>query len=193
MLAIGTIFFGQRVTQRQVAGACLSILGVLLVLSQGDPRRLAAVRLVPGDFYMLLATAIWAWYSWLLTGGHRDAPEIRRDWAAFLLAQVAPGVLWSLLFTMGEWTLLAPAPIQWGWPLVAALAFIVAGPSLLAYRCWDLGVRRMGPNLASLFLNLTPLFAALLSAAFLNETPSLHHGLAFALIVAGIGVSTHRR
>lgn len=192
MLAIGTLFFGQRATRRQVLGALLSMLGVLLVLSHGDLRRLAEVRFVPGDIYMLVATAAWAWYSWMLSRRQDDDPAIRRDWAAFLLAQMVPGLAWSALFVAAEWTLLDPAPIQWGWPLAAALAFIVIGPSVLAYRCWDLGVQRLGPNLASIFTNLTPLFAAILSAAFLRELPQAHHAAAFGLIVAGILVSSRR-
>ncbi|TEX51387.1 MAG: hypothetical protein B7C55_05875, partial [Actinomycetales bacterium mxb001] len=42
-----------------------------------------------------------------------------------------------------------------------------------------------GPALASLFTNLTPLMAALLSAAVLDETPKAYHAAAFLLIVGG--------
>ncbi|MCB2034998.1 MAG: EamA family transporter, partial [Ottowia sp.] len=59
-------------------------------------------------------------------------------------------------------------------------------------RCWGLGVQRAGPALAGFFSNLTPLFAAVLSAAFLGEPPRLFHAVAFALIVAGIVVSSRR-
>ena len=47
--------------------------------------------------------------------------------------------------------------------------------------------------MAGFFINLTPLFAAVLSAAFLGETPHLFHGVAFALIGGGIVVSSRRR
>jgi drug/metabolite transporter (DMT)-like permease len=48
----------------------------------------------------------------------------------------------------------------------------------------------MGPNMAAFFLNLTPLFAALLSTAFLGEVPHAYHAVAFALIAGGIWVSS---
>ncbi|MDT1877713.1 EamA family transporter, partial [Acinetobacter baumannii] len=38
-------------------------------------------------------------------------------------------------------------------------------------------------------INLTPLFTALLSSAFLGEAPHLYHVLAFGMIVGGIAVS----
>jgi drug/metabolite transporter (DMT)-like permease len=51
-------------------------------------------------------------------------------------------------------------------------------------------VNRAGPTVAAFFANFIPLFTALFSAAILGEPPSLFHGVAFALIVAGIWVSS---
>jgi len=190
MLIIGALFFQAPVRRRQVLGALLSICGVLVVLSRGEWMQLLQVRLVIGDLYILIATACWSWYSWLLS--RRDEPEsIRQDWAAFLLAQVVFGLGWSGLFTAMEWGL-SEARIVWGWPLIATLAFVAAGPAVLAYRCWGLGIQQAGPTAAGFFANLTPVFAAMMSAAFIGELPHLYHGLAFALIVAGIVVSSRR-
>lgn len=190
MLLIGALGFGQRVTLRQLAGAVLSIAGVLVVLARGDWAELLEVRLVPGDLYVLLATLGWAVYSWLLVRPG-DPPAIRADWAAFLMAQVVFGLGWSGLFAAGEWAL-TDARIECGWQLAAALLFVAVGPAIIAYRCWGLGIQRAGPNVAGFFGNLTPLFAALLSAAFLRELPHLYHAVAFILIVGGIVVSSRK-
>jgi len=188
MLAVGRLAFAQRVQPRQWIGALLSIAGVLLVLSRGDWSALLAVRLVAGDLYVLLATAAWAWYSWLLGATIKPA-AIRNDWAALLMAQIVPGLVWGGLFAAGEWTFTSPPPIHWSAGVFAALAYISIGPAILAYRCWGLGVQRAGAAMAGFFSNLTPLFAALLSAAFLGELPHWYHGAAFALIVGGIVLS----
>jgi hypothetical protein len=76
--------------------------------------------------FMLLATVSWAFYSWLLVRTSEPA-SVRGDWAAFLMAQMVFGLLWSGGFAGAEWAL-APSHITWGWPLVAALAFIAIGP-----------------------------------------------------------------
>ena len=191
MLLIGRLFFGFSISRRQLLGAALSIIGVLLVLCRGQPELLLQVRLVPGDLYMLLASAAWAYYSWMLAHPTTEAPAIRADWSAFLLAQMAFGLVWSGLFAGGEWAL-DKVHISWGWPLAAALVFIAVGPALIAYRAWGAGVMRAGPAAAGFFSNLTPLFTALLSSAFLAETPRLYHMLSFALIVGGIVVSSRR-
>ncbi len=190
MLAVGALFFGVPVSRRQLAGALLSICGVVLVLCRGEWSQLLAFKLVPGDLFILLATVAWTFYSWLLARTSEPA-GVRGDWAAFLLAQVVFGLGWSALAGGTEWAL-TDAHIQWGLPLLAALAFISVGPAVLAYRWWGTGVQRAGPNAAGFFVNLTPLFAALMSAAFLGEMPHLYHGVAFALIVGGILVSSRR-
>ncbi len=190
MLVIGALFFKAPVRRMQLLGALLSISGVLVVLSRGHWAELMAVQLVVGDLCVLLATACWSFYSWLLT--RRDEPEaIRNDWAAFLLGQVVFGLGWSGLFAGLEWTF-TDAHIVWGWPLIATLAFVAVGPAVLAYRCWGLGIQQAGPAVAGFFANLTPLFAAVLSAAFLGELPHLYHVAAFSLIVGGIVVSARQ-
>lgn len=190
MLLVGALFFGAPIGRRQVAGAVLSIAGVLLVLCRGQWELLLAMRLVPGDLYMILATIAWSFYSWLLTR-KEEPPGVRADWAAFLLAQVMYGVLWSGAFAGAEWALQSPV-VAWSWPVLAALLYVAIGPAIIAFRCWGAGVQRAGPSVGAFFTNLTPLFAAIMSAAFLGETPHLYHAVAFVLIVAGIVFSARR-
>jgi drug/metabolite transporter (DMT)-like permease len=180
MLGIGALFFKTPVRPAQWLGAAFSISGVLLVLSRGDLEQLLQVQFVVGDIYILLATACWAMYSWLLT--QRDEPdEIRSNWAAFLMAQVIFGLGWAGMFTSAEWALTD-----------AHITLVAIGPAVLAYRCWGLGVQTAGPAAAGFFANLTPLFAAIMSSVFLGDMPKVYHALAFALIVSGIVVSSRR-
>jgi drug/metabolite transporter (DMT)-like permease len=190
MLGIGWLWFGQEVTHRQLIGIVLSVAGVVLVLCRGKWALVMQFRLVPGDLYMLAAAFAWALYSWLLTRS-REPADWRDNWSAFLLAQVTMGLFWSGMFAAGEWAV-TNAHIVWGWRLAAALLYVGAGPAVLAYCCWGLGVQRVGPNIAGFFSNLAPLFAALMSAAFLGERPQLYHAIAFVLIVGGIVVASRR-
>lgn len=201
MLLLGRLFYGVNISRQAALGAALSLSGVATVLARGDLGQLLAIQLVPGDAWMLGASLSWAIYSWQLAKPRPGAEPaaIKADWAAFLLAQIAMGLVWSSAMTTGEWAWLshsaAPSTalashIAWGWPLAAALLFVAIGPSLLAYRCWGAGVGRVGPTIAGFFSNLTPLFAAVLSATLLGEMPRLYHAAGFALIVGGILVSS---
>jgi drug/metabolite transporter (DMT)-like permease len=199
MLAVGALGFDQQATRRQITGAMLSLAGVVLVVSRGSWATLVQVQVVMGDIYILIATLSWAIYSWLLAQPPARLRPLSREsmqswgWAGFLLVQMLFGLLAAGAAAAGEAALTDAAPIDWrnGWVL-AALLFVAVGPSILAYRCWGLGVARGGPALAAFFANLTPLFAALLSAQLLGEPPRPYHALAFVLIVAGIAVSARR-
>lgn len=149
------------------------------------------MRLVAGDIYVLLASMAWAYYSWMLAHPTPESASLRSDCAAFLLGQIVFGLGWSVASTGAEWAL-TNAHIQWGWPLVSALAFIAVGPAVIAYGAWGAGVARAGPAVAGFFINLTPLFTALLSSAFLGESPQTFHAMAFVLIVSGIVLSSRR-
>jgi len=192
MLLIGRIFFGVSITRRQLVGAVLSMSGVALVLCRGEWEVLMQLRLVPGDLYVVLASMAWALYSWLLAHPTQESADIRADWTRFLLGQILFGLGWSGLFAAAEW-MLTPAHIDWSWTLAAALAFIAVGPAVIAYGSWGAGVARAGPAVAGFFINLTPLFTALLSSLFLGEPPRPYHALAFVLIVSGIVLSSATR
>lgn len=191
MLLIGRLFFAKPISTKQWLGAALSILGVMVVLGRGQLAVLLQVRLVPGDLYMLLASAGWSYYSWMLAHPTSEPSSIRSNWAAFLLAQIVFGLGWSSLSAGGEWAL-GLGRFSPSWSMAAALLYIAVCPALLAYRAWGAGVARAGPSVAGFFINLTPLFTALMSSVFLGETPHLYHAAAFVMIVGGIAVSSRR-
>lgn len=188
MLLIGRLFFRSVVSPRQLLGGLFSLFGVMIVLAQGDPQQLLSLRFVPGDIYMILATIAWAIYSWMLSSKpHPD--DLLQHWSYAIFAQIFYGLWWSGLFAVGEWQL-SDWQVQWSWPLVAAIVYVGVGPALIAFRCWGLAVQRVGAATAGFFVNLLPIFAALLSVLVLGESPRPYHGLAFLLVVLGIVISS---
>jgi drug/metabolite transporter (DMT)-like permease len=194
MLGIGAVFYGVRPRWADFAGAALSLAGVAVVMARGQWQHLAELHFVPGDLLMILAIVSWALYSWMLARPPASMQGEARPnwgWAEFLLLQTGFGLVWCGLATGVEITLSAE---RWHWsPAVpAVLLFVAIGPAIVAYRCWGVGVAAVGPAVAGFFGNLTPLFAALLSALLLGEAPQAYHAVAFAFIVAGIVVSSRR-
>lgn len=191
-LLVGRLFFHVRPSRRQLAGAALSLAGVAVVLSHGDAASLIRIHFLEGDLLMLAAVFGWAVYSWLLARPPAAMIGERRpdwNWAGFLLAQCLYGFLW-IIGSVGIAEAVAPTPpIAWSGGLLAAILFVAAGPSVVAYWAWGQAVARAGPAMAAIFNNLTPLFTALLAAALIGEGPMPYHGVAFFLLVAGIGLS----
>ena len=188
MLFIGAVFYKVRPTLLQMLGAVVSLVGVTVVLTRGDPTSLLSMEVVMGDLLIMLATILWAFYSWMISRPG-ESTERQWPWAEFLMAQVFIGFMWTMLFEGAE-IATGHAFIDLNYWTGALIIFVAIGPSLIAYRCWGLGVNGAGPTVAAFFANLIPLFTALLSAAILGDPPQLFHGLAFALIVIGILVSS---
>ena len=183
MLVLGRLLFGERAQRRAWLGAAVSFGGVLVVLTGGDPDRLLALRLAGGDLLMVGATVSWSLYSWLLRRIRPAASPL-----TFLILQTVAGLALSAPVVGAEWAT-GGLGLAWGWPTLAVVVWVAVGPSLLAYWCWDRGIARSGALLPIFFANLTPLFAALMSAALLGEPPRWHHGLAFVLIAGGIALA----
>lgn len=187
MLLIGAVFYQVKPSFLQMIGAAVSLVGVSVVLTRGDLSELMSMQMVVGDLLIMIATILWAFYSWMISRPG-SSTERQWPWADFLMAQVLVGLVWTGFFDGFE--------IASGYAFVdlnlwtgSLILFVAIGPSLIAYRCWGLGVNGAGPTVAAFFANFIPLFTALLSAAILGEPPRLFHGAAFALIAAGIWVS----
>jgi len=183
VLLIGRLLFGAHARRWAWIGASLSLVGVIVVLTGGEIERLVAFRLASGDLLMVVATIVWALYSWLLRRWRPAVPAL-----TLLLMQTAWGVAFSVPVVALEW-LAGDFLLRLDARTAGVVLWVALGPSLLAYWCWDHGIARAGPVLPSFFANLTPLFAALMSAALLGEPPRTFHVLAFALIVGGIAIS----
>lgn len=186
-LLTGAAFFATPVRGAQWLGAALSMVGVLLVIARGDVMNIARLQLDRGDLIMLVATLTWAIYTWLL---RTRRPQVAA--APFLALQIALGAAMILPFAVIEhlWTGELPrATAGNAW----ALLFVALLPSLAAYFCWDRGVTRAGAVLPMYFVNLTPVFAGLLSYLTLGESIGLHHVLGGALIIAGIHLAGRQR
>lgn len=191
MLLIGAVLYQVKPSLLQMLGALVSLVGVTVVLTRGEPASLLSMEVVMGDLFIMLATILWAFYSWMISRPG-ESTERQWPWAEFLMAQVFIGFMWTMLFE-GVEIATGHAFIDLNYWTGALIVFVAIGPSLIAYRCWGLGVNGAGPTVAAFFANLIPLFTALLSAAILGDPPQLFHGLAFVLIVVGILVSSTAR
>ena len=162
-------------------GAVVSMLGVAWVLIRGDVLNAARISFVPGDLFMLLAIALWALYTWLL----RSRPAEMSGYSV-LTMQMAWGLLFAVPMVLAELFWGNYAAIEWSPKIYGMVVYVALGPALLAYLCYQQAVLRTGSQLPMFFLNLTPVFAALMSVMLLGEFPELYHVVGLVLIVLGI-------
>jgi drug/metabolite transporter (DMT)-like permease len=177
------LLFREPLTRGQIAGIVVSLVGVVVIVSAGDPARLASFALNAGDVAVLVAMAIYALYSTLL----RRRPGMTQ--VSFLALTMGFGALMLVPFTAGEWLAgeRAPAPTL---AMIAAILYVAIFPSILGYLCFNRGVQLIGANRAGPFFHLIPLFGAALSVVFLGERPALYHGLAAILVIGGVFIAS---
>ena len=190
-IVIGALFYKEQPNIKQIIGAVISLIGVTVVIVRGELERLIEIEFVAGDLLMVLATILWGAYSWMLSHP-KESTERTWPWSYFLLAQVGFGFCWSLGFAVTEWQL-EYTYFTWSWSTVFMIIYVIIGPSLIAYRCWGLGVSGAGATVATFFTNLIPLFTAILSTLLLQKPPEPFQGVAFALILAGIYLSIQKK
>jgi drug/metabolite transporter (DMT)-like permease len=177
------VLFKDPLTRGQIAGIVVSLGGVLLIVSGGDLSRLAAFSLNAGDIAILAVLVIHALYSTLL----RKRPAISQLSFATLTIGFG-GLLLAPAVFLEYLTGARLAPLDAG--SVAALAYVILFPSILAHLCFNRGVQLIGANRAGPFFHLIPLFGALLAVIFLGERPGIYHGVGAILILGGVIVAS---
>ncbi|MER8471942.1 DMT family transporter [Mesorhizobium sp. M0306] len=177
------VFFRLRVNGVQVIGVVLTIAGVAVTASHGDPRQLLRLDLNFGDAIMLVAVLCYSFYS----VGLRLKPVIR--WQSLMLALSVAALITSLPFFL--WEIAAGkviVPDTRGW----AVAFYTAiGASVISQIFYIRGNELIGANRAGLFINLVPIFGTLLSVLIVGETFQLYQALALALVLGGISLAEY--
>lgn len=175
---------GTRVTPARAIGVLASLLGVAVVATAGEPARLLSLSFNPGDLLMIAACVLYAGYTVALRRGPEVSP------LGFLTVMSGAAFVASLPLAAAEW---ATGGLRWptptGWLIVLAIAVF---PSLLAQAWFIRGVQLIGPGRAGVFVNLVPVFAAILGVAFLAEPFEAFHAVALVLVLGGIWLSEHR-
>ncbi len=163
------------------AAVCLSILGVAVLLTDGDLTELLSARLSTGDLWMLGAVVLWSVYTLLLRGRPAGLGG-----NVLVLVTILPAmpVLVSGALLWGETNLAMLEPVNW-----SLILYIGVFPSLLAFLSWNYGVAKIGPEASGFFINLMPVFATALAWVFLGEGISWAQAGGAALIVTGITLS----
>lgn len=180
MLIMLANFFilSQRVRWLQIVGLVLTLLGVLVTTTAGEPQRFFSEGLNRGDAIMLLACVFYAGYTF----GLRWRPPIH--WMSFMwviaasaFVMTVPFALWEL--RQGQFAM----PGQTGW---LVLLYVIIFPTVVSQLSYARGVELLGSNRAGLFLNLVPIFGSILAVLLLNEAFRWYHLLGLTLVLAGI-------
>ena len=182
IFALNYVIYKTGITWLQIFGYLLTFIGVLVTVSAGDPIGMLTAQttgLNRGDILMGGAAICYGGYSVAL----RAKPQLH--WMSFLSCLIAGALLFSIAGVSVEYAagnFLFPITLQ---GLIVCL-FAGIFPSLVSQGFFIAGVGALGANRAGLYINMVPVFAALLAVSLLGEELHLFHALAFVLVVGGI-------
>ncbi|HZH53952.1 MAG TPA: DMT family transporter [Microvirga sp.] len=186
LVLIGMVlFFGVRVVPLQVLGMIVTLVGVVIVSVKGSFEVLRSLALNIGDVWTLIACVFYAGYTLAL----RRRPAV--SGLVFFTALASVAFLSSLPLLAYE---IATGTVLWptfeGWIILLYVGLL---PSLVAQVFFIRGVELIGPARAGLFVNLVPVFGALLAVVLLGEPFAFYHALGLALVLGGIWLAERRR
>lgn len=179
------ILFKTRVYTIQIIGFVLTLMGVIITVTQGDLSRLIALDLNRGDAIMLLAVVLYGGYTVAL----RYKPKLH--WKSLLVVMSLAAFFTSLPFATWEYlagNTILPTPQGW---MVSAYTAIF--PAILSQAFFIYGVTAIGPNRAGIFVNMVPVFGALLSILILGEHLQSFHIIGMALVLGGIALAERKQ
>jgi drug/metabolite transporter (DMT)-like permease len=169
---------GTRASPVQLLGVLATALGVMVMATHGAPQSILRLGLNPGDLAMLAACVLYAGYTVALS----DRPPMSGTTFFTLLGLIASVTSLPLAALEAVWSGFRPPTVQG----LMVTAYVAAFPSFLSQLFYLRGVDLIGPGRAGVFINLVPVFSAVLAVLLLNEPFAPYHGVALALVIGGI-------
>jgi drug/metabolite transporter (DMT)-like permease len=178
VLAGAFLMHGTRATLLQVAGVMITAAGVVVVATRGMPLSILDIDLNRGDLAMLAACVFYAVYTVAL----RDRPNM--PGAAFFTLLALISAITSLPMAVAE---AAVSGFSWPtWQGLLVTLYVAIFPSCLAQLCFLRAVDLIGPGRTGVFVNLVPVFTAILAVVLIGERFAAFHAVALALVIGGI-------
>jgi drug/metabolite transporter (DMT)-like permease len=163
-------------------GTILSLGGLVWLVSAGQPGQLLEHGIGPGELMMFAASASYALYGVLTKRWAIALP----NWQS-LYVQILFGVLLLLP------NFLLTPDVQLNSQNIPLVLFAGIPASILAPFLWIQGVMRLGANTASIFMNLAPVFTAIIAVLFLQEHLQSYHLVGGGITLLGVILSQRLR
>ena len=169
----------------QLIGLLLSIIGISAIISNADINKILSLSFNKGDLWMLVCVLTWSLYSTLLK-------KHSFKFSQFTLIQLMVSVGVIFLIPQFFYEKSIGLEINFNKAFFTILFYVVIFPALAAYYCWQKGVEIVGPNRATMFIQLMPLLSAVLAILIFQEKFELYHFIGASFILSGIYLSNRR-
>ncbi|WP_439574426.1 DMT family transporter [Phreatobacter sp.] len=181
VLAGAFLAYRTPITGLQAIGIVVTIAGVALLAARGSLDLLLTLAFNFGDLLMLIACLGYSAYTVAL----RNRPAISAQpffLGLSLVALISSLPLLAIEVAHGS----AQLPDLKG---LAIILYVAVLPGFVAQILFMRGVELIGPGRAGLWVNLVPVWAAILGPLILGEVFAWYHAAALVLVLGGIAVA----
>ena len=169
----------------QLSGLFLSIFGVATIISNADIQKIISLSFNKGDIWMLVCVLSWSLYSTLLKKNKFQLSQF-----SLIQIMVTVGLIFLVPQFLYEKSIGLDMKINKASILI--LFYVVIFPAIAAYYCWQKAIELIGPNRSSMFIQLMPLFSAIMAIIIFKEKFQLFHFIGGSFIISGIYLSNRK-
>tara|TARA_B110000444_G_C18833065_1_gene594317 strand:- start:1682 stop:2572 length:891 start_codon:yes stop_codon:yes gene_type:complete len=185
VLFLSSVLGVEKFNFYQLAGLIVSFTGVLIIFSNADLNKILNLNFNIGNVWMLLAVVCWALYSSLLK-------KKKLPFSTLGLVEILASI--GLIFLIPQFIgeQMYGKEIKFNKVFFLILFFVTLFASIGAYYSWNKAIELIGPNRASIFLHLMPVFGVILAIVLLKEKFQMYHFIGATFIVTGIYLSNRK-
>ena len=169
----------------QILGLLLSLIGIGSIISNGNIDKIISLSFNKGDLWMIVCVVTWSLYSTLL-----KKKQFKFSQFALIQLMVSAGIIFLIPQFFYEQSMGLELNINKAFLLI--LFYVVIFPAIAAYYFWQKGIEIIGPNRATMFIQLMPLFSAVLAIIIFKEKFELYHFTGAVFILTGIYLSNRK-
>ncbi|MDV2682827.1 DMT family transporter [Alkalihalophilus lindianensis] len=181
IVILSVLFLKETFSRIQFIGIIVSLLGVLIVITQGSFERLLTLTFNRGDLIVLVGVFCWSVYSVVMkkySGGLPKRPTF--------LVTMYIGMLGLFPFFLFERTY-APVQItELPFEVIGGVLYLAVFPSIVSFVCWNEGIIQVGPGKSSNFLHLIVLFTAAIAVLIGAEKVTITQFVGGLAILTGV-------
>lgn len=181
LVLLSWIFLRTPISGKQWLGLAIALLGVMVIIVNGDFSQLKNFKFVPGDILMLLNTFSFAVYSLLQ---HRRPVQISQT--AMLACSAVVGAL--INFPLMKLTTPDTQLHMFDMEDVIVVAYLGIFNSVISYLSWNSALATIGNVKTSIIYYLLPLFSGFEAYLFLGEKLYMADLAGGALVIGGIAL-----
>lgn len=175
----------EKITRNKLFGSSIAFVGLVFLIDQSITGQQDIFGKPLGNFIIMIGVLLWSFYITLSKKITKRNSEISLSTANFFTAVVVLSMLVPFELSAKSFSISHISGLG-----LTSLLITGIFSSAFVFTLIQVGIKRVGAFIASLFMYLGPLAAAITAVPFLNEKITLNLGIGAFLILFGVFYAT---